>query len=174
MKTLAAAVITILAASSAHAQLCPLGLVAQNESGHRNIPNYRYDAHHTAGGHWQITDTNWRHFAPMVDIDLAKWPNALSAPEQLQGQVAGIIRAKLGCLPWVPYNARLRAVLGSSKGLSEGRALGAPRAYVASAHVRRTSPAVASLPQRPAWSSDQIARMTAPSGVFNPMNIAFR
>src|ERR1700752_2656800 len=114
MKTLAAAAIIILVASSAHAQLCPLDLVAQDESGHRNVPNYRYDAYHTAGGHWQITDTNWRPFAPLVDVARAKWPNALSAPEQLQGQVAGIMRAKLGCLPWVPYNVRLRRDLSSS------------------------------------------------------------
>jgi hypothetical protein len=171
MKTLgmAAAAMTILAASCAHAQLCPLDLVAQDESGHRNIPNYRYDVQHTAAGHWQITDTNWRIFAPLVDIDLAKWPNALSAPEQLQGQVAGIMRARLGCLPWVPYNARLR------------RDLGEPRAaYVISAmahdpaHKTEPHPVIAALPQRPAWSREQVARMTAPSSVYNPMSVSFR
>jgi hypothetical protein len=161
----AAAAATILAASCAHAQLCPLALVAQDESGHRNIPNYRYDAQHTAGGHWQITDTNWRIFAPMVDIDLAKWPNALSASEQLQGQVAGIMRAKLGCLPWVPYNARLRADLDEPRA---AYVIGVP------AHKTEPHPAIAALPQRPAWSREQIARMTAPSSTYSLTPIAFR
>jgi hypothetical protein len=148
---------------AARAQLCPLDLVAQDESGHRNIPNYRYDPHHTAGGHWQITDTNWRHFAPMVDVDLAKWPNALSAPEQLQGQVAGIMRARLGCLPWVPHNARLRADLGSPRA-----------AYIAGVHVRSAPPVIAAPSPRPAWSSAQFARMTAPSNTYSLTAIAFR
>lgn len=98
----------------AHAQFCDLGLVAQDESGGRNVPNFKYgDGRHTAGGYWQITDTNWRAYAPLVDIDIQKRPNALSATPDEQGQVAGIMRAKLGCLPWVPYNARLRADLAS-------------------------------------------------------------
>lgn len=83
-------------------------LVALDESGDRNIPNFRFDDRHTAGGYFQITDTNWRHYAPMLDIDLAVWPNAMSAPEQLQGQVAGKMYAETGYMPWVPFNARLR------------------------------------------------------------------
>lgn len=108
--------ISILAALcspvTAMAQLCNLHIVAQDESGHRNQPNYFYDAQHTAGGHYQITDTNWRYYAPLVDVNIRKWPNALSAPEQIQGQVAGIMKAKLGCLPWAPYNPTLRRHLG--------------------------------------------------------------
>jgi hypothetical protein len=83
-------------------------LVALDESGDRNIPNYRFDSGHTAGGHFQITDTNWRWFAPMLDIDVGKYPNAMSAPEQLQGQVAGKMYAETGYMPWLPYNAQLR------------------------------------------------------------------
>ena len=168
MKTLgiAAAAITILAASCAHAQLCDLNLVTQDESGDRNIPNYRYDAHHTAGGHWQITDTNWRHFAPMVDIDLSKWPNALSAPEQLQGQVAGIMRAKLGCLPWVPYNPQLRRHMTQASAVERS-----PSA--APIKVSDQPPATKWIRGK-LWTPEMLARMTAPSGVFNPMNIAFR
>jgi hypothetical protein len=161
---IAAAGIALLPVA-ARAQLCPLDIVAQDESGHRNIPNYRYDAHHTAGGHWQITDTNWRHFAPMVDVNLAKWPNALSAPEQLQGQVAGIMRARLGCLPWVPYNPRLRADLGS------------PRASAMPHNpTHKTAPhqAIIAPSPRPAWSSVQFARMTAPSSTYSLTAIAFR
>ena len=73
-----------------------MALVSQDESGHRNIPNYRYDQGHTAGGFYQITDTDWRTTAPKLDIDLAKYPNAMSAPEAIQGQVAGKMRAERG------------------------------------------------------------------------------
>jgi hypothetical protein len=88
-------------------------LVALDESGDRNIPNFRFDDRHTAGGHFQITDTNWRHYAPLLGIDLAVWPNAMSAPEQLQGQVAGKMYAETGYMPWVPFNARLRRDLAA-------------------------------------------------------------
>jgi hypothetical protein len=93
-------------------------LVALAESGNRNIPNYRFDATHTAGGHFQITDTNWLHYAPRLDIDIGKWPNAMSAPEQLQGQVAGLMYAETGYMPWVPYNARLRRDFSNVRVLS--------------------------------------------------------
>jgi hypothetical protein len=145
--------------AAAHAQLCPLDLVAQDESGHRNIPNYRYDATHTAAGYWQITDTNWRHYAPLVDIDLAKWPNALSAPEQLQGQVAGIMRAQRGCLPWVPYNARLRADLGSP-------------------HLARVTTELSLSPPerrpRPTLPGALFARLSAPSSVYDTVKVKFQ
>lgn len=85
-----------------------MATICRDESGCRNIPNYRYDDSHTAGGKWQITDTNWRAYAPQLDIDLIKYPNAGSAPEDLQGQVGFLMKAREGILPWVPYNARLR------------------------------------------------------------------
>lgn len=87
----------------------PLGaLIAQDESGGRNIPNFRFDDTHTAGGHFQITDTNWRHYGPLLGIDIDRYPNAMSATEQLQGQVAGKMWAEQGVMPWAPYNRQLR------------------------------------------------------------------
>jgi hypothetical protein len=83
-------------------------LISQDESGHRNIPNFRFDGRHTAGGLFMITDTNWRHYAPQLDIDLGKYPNAMSASEQLQGQVAGKMFAETGYMPWICCNKQLR------------------------------------------------------------------
>jgi hypothetical protein len=82
------------------------------ESGNRNIPNYRYDPTHTAGGYFQITDTNWQHYAPQIGIDLKQYPNAMSAPENLQGQVAGKMYAETGIMPW-SGNPALRGVAGA-------------------------------------------------------------
>ena len=84
-------------------------LIAQYESdGGRNIPNFRFDPAHTAGGHFQITDTNWRIYAPLLGIDVNAYPNAMSAPEQLQGQVAGKMWAEQGFMPWTCCNKQLR------------------------------------------------------------------
>lgn len=102
-------------ASAQPAQDWRQDLVALDESAGRNIPNWRFDRTHSAGGYYQITDTNWRYYAPLLDIDLSKYPNALSAPEQLQGQVAGRMYADTGYMPWLPYNARLRRDLDSPR-----------------------------------------------------------
>jgi hypothetical protein len=70
--SLATFTVSFLALSSAVAQQWKPQLVANDESSDRNIRNYRFDPRHTAGGHFQITDANWRHYAPLVDIDLNK------------------------------------------------------------------------------------------------------
>jgi hypothetical protein len=110
-------------------------LVALDESGNRNIPNYMFGPGRTAGGHFQITDTNWRHYAPLLDIDLAKYPNAMSATEQLQGQVAGRMYAETGYMPWVPYNSQLRRHLEIS-GPSTAQAIRAPSPPTAQVDAR--------------------------------------
>ena len=105
---LATFIVSFLALSGAVAQEWRPQLVARDESDDRNIPNFRFDSRHTSGGHFQISDTNWRAEAPVLGIDLNVYPNALSAPEQLQGQVAGRMWAKYRYMPWVCCNARLR------------------------------------------------------------------
>lgn len=112
---LATFTVSFLALSGALAHEWKPQLVARDESADRNIPNFRFDSRHTASGHFQITDSNWRHYAPLLGIDLGVWPNAMSAPEQLQGQVAGRMWAENGYMPWVPYNARLRRDLGTPR-----------------------------------------------------------
>jgi hypothetical protein len=79
--SLATFTVSFLPLPSALAQQWKPQLVANDESADRNIPSYRFDARHTAGGHFQITDSNWRHYAPLLGIDLGMWPNAMSAPE---------------------------------------------------------------------------------------------
>jgi hypothetical protein len=111
LSTLAAAV--FISATPLFAQefsATPAGaLIAQYESdGGRNIPNFKFDRRHTAGGEFQITDENWRAYAPTVGIDLATYPNAMSAPEKLQGQVAGKMWAEQGFMPWTCCNKQLR------------------------------------------------------------------
>src|SRR5262249_18520755 len=90
-------------------------IVSQYESGNKNIPNYRYDAGHTAGGYFQITDTNWRKYAPIVGIDTVQFPRALDAPYDTQRSVFDRMYADQGFGPWAPYNPRLAEALGSGK-----------------------------------------------------------
>jgi hypothetical protein len=75
-----------------------VGLISLYESGNRNIPNYRYDATHTAGGYYQITDTTWREIAPLVGA--GQYPNAMSAPYDVQTRVAIELRKRRGLQPW--------------------------------------------------------------------------
>ena len=74
--------------------------IIQRESGGKNVPNYRYDATHTAGGFFQITDTNWNAYAPKLGIDVKQYPDALSAPADVQEQVAKQLYADHGLKPW--------------------------------------------------------------------------
>jgi hypothetical protein len=80
-----------------------LDIIAQNESGNKNVFNYMHDkdpSYYTASGNWQITDTNWRAASAALGIDLAKYPSAISAPYNLQRQVALWMLRQQGSDPW--------------------------------------------------------------------------
>ena len=94
----------------------PVDIIPQYESGNRNVMNYIGDAKHTAQGFFQITNTNWRAYAPRVGIDLNQYPTAMSTgdgPEgkELQKKVAQKMYDEQGFAPWAPYNPKLRAAL---------------------------------------------------------------
>lgn len=66
-----------------------LGDLIQFESGGRNIPNTTQGTSSgQAQGYMQITTGTWREFAPQAGVDLAKYPNAMSAPYGVQYAVA--------------------------------------------------------------------------------------
>jgi hypothetical protein len=101
-------------------------VVKQFESDGRNVPNYMYDPTganspdrlpHTAGGYGQITDQNWKKYGPQVGVDLSQYPNAMSAPEDVQKKVFTAMYQKEGWAPWAPYNQRLRDYL-SGRGVN--------------------------------------------------------
>jgi hypothetical protein len=115
--TLAALATTVMALPAvARADGFRPDLICQYESaGCQNIPNFRFDATHSAQGPAQITTTDWRRYAPMVDIDINKWPSAGTAPAFMQWQVAFRMYAARGYEPWTCCNTRLRAALGSPR-----------------------------------------------------------
>ena len=85
-----------------------LDLAAQHESGWRNIHQGLVPrAVSTAQGYFQITNTTWKNFAP-PEV-LAQYPNAMSAPYEVQRQVARNIVTTSGVQHWTDYNAALRA-----------------------------------------------------------------
>jgi len=99
-----------------------LDLTAQHESGWRNIPQGLIGPQggynpstgtvtgpSTAQGYYQITNTTWNSFAPGAGVDLAKYSTAMSAPPEVQRQVARHIVMTSGVQHWTDYNARLRA-----------------------------------------------------------------
>jgi hypothetical protein len=101
-------------------------LIQQYESGGRNIPNFAFKAHGTPGdpartafGPWQITDENWREYAPQVGIDLKRYPTTRSTvsagddqSRRLQERVARRLYEEKGWAPWVPFNPQLAAAVG--------------------------------------------------------------
>jgi hypothetical protein len=45
-------------------------------------------------GHFQIHTGTWKDFAPQAGVDINKYPNAMSAPREVQAQVASVIPFK--------------------------------------------------------------------------------
>lgn len=101
-----------------------LDLIMKYESGGRNIhqnivpsgggynPSVgRVTGPSSAQGFFQITNPTWRDGAGFAGVDLKQYPNAMSAPYDVQRQVAGALLDKRGVSPWAPYNANLRGAL---------------------------------------------------------------
>ena len=102
-----------------------LNLISQYESGNQNIPNYQYGPGSTAQGYYQITNTNWLAIAPQLGIDTSVYPNAMSAPQSVQAQVATYLltQTPAGVSNWTSYNGNLAAAL-SAAGLQTSGTVG--------------------------------------------------
>jgi hypothetical protein len=98
-----------------------LGLAELHESAGRNIlqnvvgPQGGYNPSvgrvtgpSSAQGYFQITNSTWKDFAPNAGVDLSKYPNALSAPYEVQKAVARNIVTTSGVQHWTNYNSGLR------------------------------------------------------------------
>lgn len=98
-----------------------LGLAELHESRGRNIlqnvvgPQGGYNPSvgrvtgpSSAQGYFQITNTTWQEFAPGAGVDTGKYPNALSAPYEVQKAVARNIVTTSGVQHWTNYNSNLR------------------------------------------------------------------
>lgn len=101
-----------------------LNLTERLESGGQNIPqrvvgpNGGYNPStgtvtgpSTAQGYFQITNTTWGEFAPQAGVDLGQYPNAMSAPYEVQRKVARTIATTSGVQHWTDYNKALRAAV---------------------------------------------------------------
>jgi hypothetical protein len=90
--------------------------LAQIESGNRNI--FSKTDPDVAGpgtrsqGYFQINTPTWRDFAPKAGVDLSRYPNAMSAPRDIQEKVASTI-------PLSRFGPRTRRMLEQQFGFSE-------------------------------------------------------
>lgn len=102
-----------------------LDLISQYESNNRNVPNYKFGPGFTAQGYYQITNTNWQNIAPVLGIDTSIYPNAMSAPQDVQAQVASYLLTQTpgGISNWSNYNPRLASALASA-GMQTSGAVG--------------------------------------------------
>lgn len=99
----------------------------EDASGDPAAKNYMYDRYHTAGGLLQITDTNWKKYAPTVGIDTNQFPSAISTAalgpdtaRELQRRVGKAMYQKEGFAPWAPFNPALRKAIGWQGGQFTG------------------------------------------------------
>lgn len=99
-------------------QALPLIQQTEDASGDPAAMNFVNDPTHTAGGYYQITDTNWKKYAQQVGIDTNIYPTAVSTAingpteaKRLQGLVASAMYKEQGFAPWAPYNPALRKLI---------------------------------------------------------------
>jgi hypothetical protein len=110
--------------------------LAQIESTNRNIhssvdPDPPGFPGGNSQGYFQINTPTWRDFAPRAGVDLSQYPNAMSAPRDIQALVAAQI-------PLSRFGGRTRAMLrGRFGGLSDSDTIG----QLAAAHGGAAQPA---------------------------------
>lgn len=128
-----------------------LNLISQYESGNQNKVNYLYGQltpqglPQTAQGYYQITNENWNNIAPVLGINTSVYPNAMSAPQSVQAQVASYLltQTPAGISNWSNYNPQLAAALAaagmqtsgpvSDFGISSSPGGGGPLVYISGA-----------------------------------------
>lgn len=73
----------------------PMDLVSTLESGNTNVLQKIHDKNTDkgtpAGGFFQIIDPTWRTYAKAAGVDVDQYPNAMSAPRDIQAKVASAI-----------------------------------------------------------------------------------
>lgn len=96
-----------------------LDYLAEVESGDQNIPSAVDGDPAGPGtksqGHFQITTPTWQDFAPKVGVDLSKYPNAMSAPRDVQAVVAEAI-------PFNRFGPRTQRMMQERYGPLDGNA----------------------------------------------------
>lgn len=85
-----------------------LDMIERDESGGRNIRNFKFDKTHTASGYFQITDTTWKEFDT---ANSRAYSTAMSAPYDIQREVARNILTTSGIQHWASWNAPLASNL---------------------------------------------------------------
>jgi Transglycosylase-like domain len=89
-------------------QASPLIQHYESEGG-KNIPNRQGSG---AFGPWQIIHSTWNDAAPKVGVSLAQYPNAASAPPEVQERVAKYLYETRGFQPWADFNPWLAKAIG--------------------------------------------------------------
>jgi len=100
----------------------PLSLIAQYESGNQNIYNYLYNSNpslYTASGYYQITNSTWAQGAQLAGVDTSQYPTAISAPYDVQTQVAQALYNQYGYEPWEGNQQLMQAVAAQGAAAAE-------------------------------------------------------
>lgn len=155
-------------------------LISHFESGDRNVFNYLHDTapnYYTAGGYYQIVDSTWREGAKAAGVDTSQYPTAISAPRQVQDQVARALYDRYQFGPW-KEDARLMQAIGRRQqapapapGPVSNPLAGMPQ--VAPAQAQPTAPTSAQ-PAAPAGPNPMVAlqllQLAAPNHKLVPVD----
>lgn len=89
-----------------------LPLIEQYESGGQNVLTAIQPpgGGNTASGLYQIINGTWQQYAPQAGVSLSQYPTAMSAPADVQTQVATVLYNQQGFGPWSSNTALLNAV----------------------------------------------------------------
>jgi hypothetical protein len=116
----------------------PLDLVANVETGNRNIPQAIVDANTArgtpAGGYFQIIDPTWQRYAPAAGVDVKQYPFAMMAPRDVQAKVAGVIPVN----QWGPNT--VAALKAQYPGINTSQTLGSIQSQPSALAVAQNAP----------------------------------
>jgi hypothetical protein len=149
-------------------------LLAQTESNNQNIyskvdpdvagPNSR------SQGYFQINTPTWAEFAPKVGIDLNKYPNAMSAPRDVQMSVAGAI-------PFSRFGPRTQKIMAGQFGdLDTSKTVGALAGNTSTGSTASTTPGTTlnTTPATAAASPAQQSPLQQITGAVGSLDKQFR
>ena len=138
----------------------PMDLVSTLESGNTNVLQKIHDKNTDkgtpAGGFFQIIDPTWRTYAKAAGVDVDQYPTAMSAPPNIQAQVAAAIPVN----QWGPNT--VAALKAKFPGMDTSQTLGQWQ----SAALGGSGTPTAAPGATPATPATQTAGMTLPG--FQP------
>jgi Transglycosylase-like domain len=135
-----------------------LDAIMARESGDRNVYNYMHSQrpdYYTASGYYQIVDSTWKEGAKLAGVDSSQYPTAISAPKDVQTQIAQALLARYGERPWA-QSAKPGSALAPPQGPRQGLLGQVP---AAAPPIDNSNELAAAAPSAPASGPDPLVAL---------------